>query len=163
MLYTDQTEEVIEIFNNASNGAIHRAVLIYETDYKIHIKINIKKGFAWVDTGMGVVIDINENAVISDQLGNTLVNLIQKHVDEPKLPLVLNATYICRRKQTRTYKLRPENIKAKMKDFIVYGEDDADGDFSESCRKCKWSHGGVNTRTGENLELCTLTLVKVSE
>lgn len=163
MLYQHHTDEIIEIFNQAADGAIHRAVLIDETDYKIHIKINMKKGFSWVDTGMGAIIDINENAVITDQLGNTLANLILTHVDEPKLPLVLHVTYKCRRKQTRTYRTRPNEIRAKIKDFVVYNKNDADNPFSKLCKTCKWSHEGVNIRTGEEFELCTLTLVKVSE
>lgn len=162
MLYQHHTDEIIEIFDRAADGAIHRAVLIDGTDYKIRIKINVKKGFSWVDTNMGAIIDINENAVVTDQLGNTLANLILTHA-EPKLPLVLHATYKCRRKQTRTYRTRPDEIRAKIKDFVVYDKNDADNPFSKLCKTCKWSHEGVNTRTGEEFGLCALVLVKVSE
>lgn len=76
MQHMEYNKEILNGLEECKNGELHRAVMV-DDDSNIIIKINQKRGFSWVDTGMGMIFDVN-NGEIKTPLGTVLVWLNMK-------------------------------------------------------------------------------------
>lgn len=77
--------------------------------------------------------------------------------------MIVDATYSCRRKQTKVMPMRLSGIRGVIENCVTYDPSRPDDTFCEKCKKCKHGKDGCNFTKNTNLKMCTLTLELVRE